>query len=202
MARHSLVRTTPVAASVPTAPHASKARSAGRGSPAFSRSWLPRAGRRARPPSGASCTMSPVLARTDAPAVRSAIRASSHGVSAGPPTPAASASTTARATASRATSSSSATSRGTGTHTRTAPPSPSARWVAAMSAAGHEVVGDERRRDAGRAGVEAGQVRLPDRHDRDAVRLEVFEGRGHVEDRLGAGAHDGHRRPAELLEVG
>ena len=50
--------------------------------------------------------------------------------------------------------------------------------------------------------VEPGDVVLADRHDRDAPRLEVLEGRRHVEDRLRSGAHDGHGGPAEFLEVG
>jgi hypothetical protein len=50
--------------------------------------------------------------------VISAMRASSHGVSAGPPIPAASASLTARVTAWRATSSGKARSAGTGTAAR------------------------------------------------------------------------------------
>ena len=60
---------------------------------------------------------------------------------------------------------------------------------------------DAGRRDPRRAGVEPGQLRLTDRDDRDAARLEVLERGRDVEDRLRPGAHDGHRRPPELLEV-
>ena len=55
--------------------------------------------------------------------------------------------------------------------------------------------------DARRARVEPRQLRLSDGDDRDASRLEVLERGGHVEDGLGAGTHDRHRRPAELLQI-
>ena len=61
---------------------------------------------------------------------------------------------------------------------------------------------DEGAAEAGRAREEAGHVGLPDGHDRDAARFEVLERCRHVEDRLRPGAHDGHRGPSELLEVG
>src|SRR6186997_2741595 len=56
------------------------------------------------PANPASLTMSAVLARIDAPSVRTAMRARSHGVSSGPATPACVASTIARSTAARETS--------------------------------------------------------------------------------------------------
>ena len=60
---------------------------------------------------------------------------------------------------------------------------------------GRATSGDaSRRRDPGRARVEARQLRLADRDDRNAARLEVLERGRDVEDRLRAGAHDGHRR--------
>src|SRR6185369_8652797 len=78
----------------------------------------PASSRARRPATRASLMIRAVLARTEAPSVMAAIRASSHGVRSGPCTPAASASRVARSTAARATDSGSATSAGTGTHTR------------------------------------------------------------------------------------
>ena len=51
------------------------------------------------------------------------------------------------------------------------------------------------------AGEEPGQLGLPDRHDRHAARLEVLERGRDVEDRLRPGADDGHRGAPELVEV-
>ena len=59
-----------------------------------------------------------------------------------------------------------------------------------------------RRRDPRRAGREARHVVLADGHEGHATRLEHLERRRHVEDRLGPGADDDHRRPGELLEIG
>ena len=64
-------------------------------------------------------------------------------------------------------------------------------------------VGDGcRRSDAARAGEEARDLARSDRQDRHTSRLEVFDRRSNVEDRLGTSAYDDDGSPRELLEVG
>ena len=108
----------------------------------------------------------------------------------------------ARSTAARATSPGRASASGTGTQIE----DPRAETEAELG--GDEVRGCVEVRDGigcgdpRRARVEAGEVGLADGHDRHAARLEVLQGRRHVQDGLGPGADDGHGRAAELLEVG
>ena len=148
------------------------------------------------PATRASLTIRAVFARRDAPSVRTAIRASSQGVRAGPAMPSLAASATARSTAARATSSGIASSAGTGTHSEDARRQTEPEMGPDERGRGRHVRDGRRRRDPRRARVEARQLRLADRDDRDAPRLEVFERGRHVEDRLRPGAHDGHRRCA------
>src|SRR6266536_3478807 len=89
--------------------------------------------RRAATP--ALLTMSDVFARTERPSVSSATRANSHGVRAGPWTPARPASAIASSTAPRASVSERASAAGTGTQTRIPDPRPRSRWVATTPAA-------------------------------------------------------------------
>ena len=163
----------------------------------------PRAGRRSPRRRAALLTISAVFAWTDAPSVSSAIRARSHGVSAGPPIPAASASRDrlldgvagdARRRAPR----------------RRAPARTRASRCRAPDRRGSRTIAPPRRRpsaragdaDPGRARVEPGHLVLADRHDRHAAGLEVLERGRHVEDRLRPGAHDRDRRAGQLVEVG
>ena len=142
----------------------------------------------------ASWSMRAVLARTEAPAVISAMRASSQGVRAGPSMPAASASAMAArprpGRRRRGVPRPPAPARTPGR--RSPGPGPDASRRSAAAAA--RSAGDQRRADPRRPREEARQLVLPDGDDRHAVRLEVLERGRHVEDRLGTGAHDGHRR--------
>ena len=141
----------------------------------------------------ASLTMSAVLARIDAPSVITAMRASSHGVSAGPATPAAwprrSPARRRRARRRRG----GHPLPGPGRRRGSPPPRPRPSWARDQVRRCSEVRDGCRRGDPRRAGVEPGQVGLADGHDRHAPCLEVLEGRRHVEDRLRAGTDDGHR---------
>ena len=132
------------------------------------------------------------------PLVSVAIRASSHGVNAGPPCrPPRRRRPPVRPRPGRRHRGGPA--RGTGAHTSTPPPRPV------------EVHADDRRgrphsrpravRDSRRPGEEPWQLRLADRDDRHAPGLEVLERGGHIEDGLGSRTHDRHRGPAELLKV-
>ena len=157
-----------------------------------------------RPATRASLTMSAVFARTEAPSVSSAMRARSQGVSAGPRMPAASASRAARS------SSVAGDVVGEGRVRRDGHADDDARrrargprWAAARSAAAVHVGDAPRapgcprsgRRSPGRSSWPTATTGTP--------RVSRYSSvAGDVEDRLRAGAHDDHRRPGELLEVG
>ncbi len=103
--------------------------------------------------------------------------------------------------ASRAASSGSASAAGTGTQTRIAEPRPSPRWTPATPAARPRPARARRTRYPASArrtpAARPGRRRRPARRASRGTRACA----GDVEDRLGAGADDGHRRPGELLEV-
>ena len=130
-----------------------------------------------RPATSASWTMSAVFARTDAPPVSSAIRARSHGVSAGPVTCGVLRVLRWRARSRRARRPRAGRRpRAPACRRGSAEPSPSPRCVR-DDLGGRGLVRRRRRGgDAARAAVEARQVRLADREDRHAVGLEVLEG--------------------------
>ncbi len=145
------------------------------------------ASRAARAPANpASLTIRAVLARIEAPSVRTAIRASSQGVSSGPATPA----SVGLGDGSFHGGAGHVAGERVGLGNRHAHEDRSSEAEAQMA-------GDEACRgvdvrdgfgcgDAGRAGVEPGQVGLADGDDRHAARLEVLERGRDVEDRLRA----------------
>jgi len=155
------------------------------------------------PANRALLTMSATFARTERPAVISAMRARSHGVRAraldlggGSVRDRPVRRPRARRQEGRR------PLRETGTQNSTPDPRPRPKWVATSLAAaatsGTEAgAGMPLSRDQ-----ECGHLRSADGHNRDAARLEVLECGRHVRGSLGAGADDGDRRPSELLEVG
>ena len=137
-----------------------------------------------------------------APSVSAAIRARSHGVRAGPWIPAASASAIACSTASAGRVEG---HRGGRRH-RGADEDPRAEpepEVGRDQARRRRLVGhrDRRARRRSRRNRSPGTSAWPTATTGHAPGLEVLEGERQVEDRLRPGAHDGDRRPGELLEV-